>query len=344
MDDTALLLLQIMGVCTSNPKVATLQLQPPTACVPVPLQDPSVGQSVDNACSATSLSVCERHDKNEPVETNGTKTNEMKPVNVATHFVPYQPYADQTENAVLETKPENHTAGRINSTIPPNFHPGQSQSKKDINCKMTIEKLAPIESEAVLRDQLEHLLVCWKESGQLAEVENHALSVASTQAGSIESLAAALTNPNAKYIASLGENYFHEQVAKAYAIYFWVANNITYDVKTWQAYLGGNNQCLRGEARTVLQERSSVSLGYANLYKALAMKVSLDVVVVNGSAKSWRQFSQDPDAEFAPSRLNVHSWNMVSYHHLINTHIYLNSQVVHSTKLLPHRCPGMVLC
>ena len=270
-----------MGICTSKKSPVVVAQLPPTIT-------PTTNSLAGSAGGLPQITTC--NSPHQPVDNQD---------------VPNQPCANETKDAAPELEPE------IDSTIPPNFHPEHSPSQRDTDCRETIQKLAPVESEAVLRNELQQLLVMWKESGKLAEIENHALSVASTQAGSIESLAKALTNPNAKYITSLGENRFHEQVAKAYSIYFWVANNITYDVKSWQAYLGGNDPCLRAEARTVLHERCLVPSGYANLYKALAMKVSLEVEVVDGSAKSWRQFSQDPDAQFAPSRFNVHSWNVV---------------------------------
>ena len=232
-----------------------------------------------------------------------------------------KPGAKRTHTNELDTTDkQNYPDGKysvpnqvnIDVTIPQHFHPEQPQCKQDLVCQQALLKLAPVEFETALRDKLQHLLMLWKESGQLTEIENHGLSVSPLQASSIECLAEALTAPNAKYITSLGENDFYIEVAKAYVIYFWVANNITYDVKSWQAYLEGNDHCLRTEAQTVLQERRSVCFGYANLYKTLGRKVNLEVRVIEGNTKSWRLFSEDAGAGFSPSRSNAHSWNVVS--------------------------------
>ena len=232
-----------------------------------------------------------------------------------------KPGAKRTDTNELDTTDkQNYPDGKysvlnqvnIDVTIPQYFHPEQPQCKQDIVCQQTLLKLTPVTSATALRDKLQHLLMLWKESGQLTEIENHGLSVSSLQASSIKCLADALTAPNAKYITSLGENDFYIEVAKAYVIYFWVANNITYAVKSWQAYLEGNDYCLRTESQTVLQERQSVCFGYAHLYKTLGMKVNLEVRVIEGNTKSWRLFSEDAGAGVSPSPSNAHSWNVVS--------------------------------
>ncbi len=100
-------------------------------------------------------------------------------------------------------------------------------------------------------------------------------------------------------LASLLSHYARTEAEKARIIYSWIAYNITYDVP---AYLSGNYGDLSPQG--VLKSRRGVCSGYANLYKALARAMGLDVVVVDGYAKGYGY------AIGNATQIN-HAWNVV---------------------------------
>ena len=189
----------------------------------------------------------------------------------------------------------------INPSVPPNFFPSHHESEIEIQCRNTATQLKPRNSEATVRDEVQQLLAQWKESGQLSVIENHVLSIPSSQTSSIQQLSDALVVPHAKYIRQLKGNQLHLEVAKAYAIYCWITTNITYDEKFSKI-----------EPELVLQDRKSVCSGYSHLYREVAVQIGLQVTAVHGNAKEWRIFSDIPDAQFVPSIQNSHCWNAVS--------------------------------
>ncbi|WP_250123080.1 transglutaminase domain-containing protein [Chroococcidiopsis sp. CCMEE 29] len=81
-------------------------------------------------------------------------------------------------------------------------------------------------------------------------------------------------------LASLLSRYTKTEAEKARIIYSWITYNITYDVST---YLSGNYGDL--SSQETLKTRKGVCSGFANLYKAFAKAIGLDVVVVDGYAK-----------------------------------------------------------
>ena len=189
----------------------------------------------------------------------------------------------------------------INPSVPPNFFPSHHESEIEIQCRNTATQLKPRNSEATVRDEVQQLLAQWKESGQFSAIENHVLSIPSSQISSIQQLSDALVVPHAKYIRQLKGNQLHLEVAKAYAIYCWITTNITYDEKFSKI-----------EPELVLQDRKSVCSGYSHLYREVAVQIGLQVTAVHGNAKEWRIFSDIPDAQFVPSIQNSHCWNAVS--------------------------------
>ena len=175
-----------------------------------------------------------------------------------------------------------------------------------------MERLTPRDKEA--RTNMQQVFASWKNTGILSEIESHAMAVPASATGSISELAASLATPHARYLVSVGAAELHQQLAKAYAIFFWVATNISYDTELLCQFLtssDGNVDCRAGQT---LQRRKSVCTGYANLFEALAGAVQLEAVVVHGHIKSWRIFADGGavNGAFQPLRANSHSWNMVS--------------------------------
>ena len=201
----------------------------------------------------------------------------------------------------------------VNSTIPEWFHPKNEESKLDLKCHTTVSKLKPRKEDISVRKKVQQILQEWEASLQLSEIENHALSIPSDQAATIESLANSLTASYAKYVTSLGDNKYYLQIAKAYAIYFWVANNIHHDTAMWQAFLGGEDT-VKVNAKAALRRRVTVCSGYTSIYCALATKAGLEAEEVHGHVKYWRFLSQEgPNSQFEPNRETIHDWNVVSH-------------------------------
>lgn len=81
-------------------------------------------------------------------------------------------------------------------------------------------------------------------------------------------------------LANILTQFAHTEAEKARIIYSWIAYNVDYDIED---YLRGGFSALKPS--DVLKTRKAVCGGYAYLYEALAHKLGLKVVVINGYAK-----------------------------------------------------------
>ena len=87
---------------------------------------------------------------------------------------------------------------------------------------------------------------------------------------------------------------------KLRAIYYWIANNITLDVK---AAKNGDNRPVLPE--TVIEKRMSSAQGFATLFQEMSSLANIRCLVVDGNIK--RRFD---DLEEVADEVN-HSWNVV---------------------------------
>ena len=215
-------------------------------------------------------------------------------------------------------------AFRVNPLPHTTFAPELQLSECELDCQSTIAKLSALSSEELDRKEIEKLFELWLDSGHLASIETHALTVSQSQTGTISELADSLTNTNADYIKEIElGNTLHIQIAKAYCIYVWIANNITYDVEHWKQILSESESMptYNTEAEEVLQTRVTVCTGYANLFKALSSMCGLEVEVIHGHVKLLKSLSKEnsaADIPFKPSQQNSHTWNSVS-NYLVQT-------------------------
>lgn len=198
-----------------------------------------------------------------------------------------------------------------------NFMPTSYPSALELKCRSAIEKIALRHSEEPARKEMKELIQHWREGGQLADIESYSLNAPPSRCTSITELSEYLTSSNSSYIRAIEGNILHLQVAKAYCIYSWIANNITYDNQLWQTYQStGDSTSLERNTRPdeVLERRTTVSNGYANLFKSLAGKSGLKVEVIQGNTKEWwkSQSVLSPEYDFKLSSLNSHAWNSVS--------------------------------
>ena len=192
-------------------------------------------------------------------------------------------------------------------------HCEYAESSAEIQCQKSVAKLAPKPAEVGARHEVEQLLTRLQESGQIVEIETHVSGIVSGEATSVDKLSLSLTTLLATYLSHSGSTQLHNHVCKAYAIYFWIANNIRYDIESFLLHLRGGNMNSVCEPNTVLRRGMTICSGYSKLFKALAAKARLEAVVIDGACKFSRSSSlEDPRADFVPSKSNLHAWNAVS--------------------------------
>lgn len=78
--------------------------------------------------------------------------------------------------------------------------------------------------------------------------------------------------------------YANDEAEKARIIYSWITHNISYDVKALND-LFNNNIYPDVTAETVLNTRTTICSGYANLYQQIAKKMGIKSVIILGYAK-----------------------------------------------------------
>lgn len=203
----------------------------------------------------------------------------------------------------------------INPSIPESFYPEVIRiSCEEEQCRLTRRNIAVKEAERPLRCLVEEVLNGWCEGSVLSLIESHALSVPAECTTSVESLASSLAHPQAKYYQTLCySGSFQLQIAKAYAIYFWIANNIDFCRSMWERFLSHPEDLgSKTKPQQVLQRRKCFSIGHANLFHSVATAAGLTARVVVGNLKLCRSLSpQDYRQKFETSRVNIHWWNMV---------------------------------
>ena len=220
---------------------------------------------------------------------------------------------------VPRRKSQHHN---IDPNIPDLFYPVVvSIRRAEEECRLTRDRIAVKEAEHSLRSRVERALNEWRKSDILGLIESHALSVSADKTCSVEMLAMSLTLSHAKYMKTLSQgdqSSFAILIAKAYAIYFWIANNIRFSPHLWQSFISSyGKKRLKAEAEEVLEKRECLSMGHANLFNSIAVAVGLKSRVVMGNIRTEPalNFSYDRQQQgYEPSRLNQHWWNVVSLH------------------------------
>lgn len=87
-----------------------------------------------------------------------------------------------------------------------------------------------------------------------------------------------------KSISDYIKQNFSTDTARARAIYFWITNNISYDVAKLQAR-NTNTDGVRQSVDDVLKTRSAVCGGYADLFVELCTGVGIKAILVGGYIK-----------------------------------------------------------
>ena len=97
---------------------------------------------------------------------------------------------------------------------------------------------------------------------------------------------------------------FSTEKEKTRAIYFWVANNITYNVPKYAERRNAMNVILKKKdesesAEKIIQTRKAVCEGYSNLFKALCDRAGIRCEAVEGIGQPQR------------NQYDLHAWNAV---------------------------------
>lgn len=175
----------------------------------------------------------------------------------------------------------------INKELPPGFKNFTEVSNAE--CKIIIDKIKVKETEIEFRREINELLELWKMSGFLKNIEEYVLAYPAKKTNSINEISQHIASQDANYLQSVRNVQLHMQIAKAYAIYCWIANNITDYVSSAEEHEDA--------------DFIATSDDYSGLFKTIAYHASLEAEVIEGQVRTWSNMS-----------INVtpHSWNMVS--------------------------------
>ena len=201
-----------------------------------------------------------------------------------------------------------HETDAKDRPFPAHFLPDPVLSSNQKNCQIVFDSLQPLKKELEKRRHTEHLMRRWKESGVLDRVHNYVDAITKSNP-TLEVISGLLTKDSTPYLRGI-EKGQSTDLLKAYAIYYWIANNIEYNVNEWNSMI---STCSYPDVspRHVFKKRSSVCSGYANLYELLASQAGLKVTIINGHFK--RAISKKGQSDFFnPGNNNSHAWNAVS--------------------------------
>ncbi|XP_062586279.1 kyphoscoliosis peptidase-like [Saccostrea cucullata] len=90
---------------------------------------------------------------------------------------------------------------------------------------------------------------------------------------------------------------------KIRAFYRWITENIRYDTRP-----DFHDRDIDTSGAAVLRMRSSVCIGYANLFSDLCRECRIPVKIISGYSKS---FNYDPEMSFSTDKTPEHAWNAV---------------------------------
>jgi len=101
-------------------------------------------------------------------------------------------------------------------------------------------------------------------------------------------------------INNVVSNKFTDKMDKARAIYYWVAHNITFDVKSAR-----NSNKLKNTTADVLLTRKATAIGFVNLFQDMCSSADIRCLSVDGFVKYKTQQIGEKDEEIN------HSWAVV---------------------------------
>jgi hypothetical protein len=127
---------------------------------------------------------------------------------------------------------------------------------------------------------------------EYSTVDNKILALSLYKADNLDSLAVLLTKD------------FSSEKEKTRAVYFWVANNITYNIPKYAERRNAMNVILKKKdeseaAEKIIQTRKAICEGYSNLVKALCDRAGVRCEIVEGIGQPQK------------NQYDLHAWNAV---------------------------------
>lgn len=127
-----------------------------------------------------------------------------------------------------------------------------------------------------------------KNSKSYTEIDSYVMKLGSLDSFNVATIADTLTRS------------FPDKHSKARAIFYWVANNISFDLKALKA-----NDSRRVDPVLVIQTRKATPLGYANLIQEMSSMANIRCLTVDGYVKNHAAEINDPADEIN------HTWNVI---------------------------------
>lgn len=190
-------------------------------------------------------------------------------------------------------------------------HDLQQHSVAAEACHSIVDKIKPKQHESLKRKLTYDMVDSMKAGGGIVELIEKELCSLPCHGCSIEEIGITLKTVTANLAFNCGlETDAMKKLADLYSIYFWVANNITYNVSGWADLIKGKYPDVSCEY--VLQHRLTVCNGYANVFSALAEEMGFDCVTIDGHFRTSLCDQKEDPSYFSPDKANTHSWNGVS--------------------------------
>ncbi|MEO7306979.1 MAG: transglutaminase domain-containing protein [Ferruginibacter sp.] len=137
------------------------------------------------------------------------------------------------------------------------------------------------------------LLVSFKANAQTNGRDFTAIDAYVKSLGPLDSMSMGTIN-------NVVSNKFTDKIDKARAIYYWIAHNITYDIKAARS-----NNTAKNSPAEVLLYRRAVGIGFASLFQDMCSSADIRCLTVDGYVKNSVEQIKEKGAEIN------HSWAVV---------------------------------
>lgn len=114
-------------------------------------------------------------------------------------------------------------------------------------------------------------------------------------------------------INNVVSNHFEDKMDKARAIYYWIANHITYDIKAARS-----NSTTKNKPADVLLNRKAVGIGFASLFQDMCSAADIRCLTVDGFVKNNTEQIGEKGVEIN------HSWAVVQLGQSPDTWYYVD--------------------
>lgn len=192
----------------------------------------------------------------------------------------------------------------ISKDYPPGFEIAIDLTELDKACNGLVGNIQAKMAEVDFRNQIDETLKLWRSNGFLQSIQDFVLRTAPGSNYSAGEVAHAMASSDADYLISLSGNEIHIKMAQAYALYCWIANNMTCNITSM---LADEEEQYGFSPERSDAESKSASFDHCTLFVKLAFHVGLEAAIINGQVRTWKKLNDELNF---PS---PHSWNAVSF-------------------------------